>query len=93
MSVLKFSNKEKGDQVGKALSKLPQQMDTGEVSALVMTITDAYMGDHKSAAISMLITSGIVYARSSGIPDDKIAMLLRSTADHLDEQPYSPKVH
>jgi hypothetical protein len=93
MPILKFSDKDKGDQIGKALSKLPPEMSTGEVSALIMTITDAYMSENKSAAISLLLTSGIVYARASGIPDEKIAIFLRSTADHLDDEPYSPKVH
>jgi hypothetical protein len=93
MPILKLSDDKKATKVAKALSNLPDSLDTGEVSALLLTITDAYMGEHNSAAISMLLTTTVVYARALGVPDDKIALFLQGTAEHLRNETTEVRMH
>ena len=80
--------------IEKALKGLPNQLDTDELSALLLTIIDRYVGTHRvSEGISLLLTSAVVYARASGIADKKLATLLHACALDLSGREPSEKVH
>jgi hypothetical protein len=74
-----------------AFDRLPDDMKPDELSALLLTVVDAYMGDDRSVALSLLLT--MVYARSIGMPDKKMAIVLRGAAEHLEEPETKKKVH
>ena len=80
--------------IEKALKGLPHQMDTDELSALLLTIIDRYVGTHRvSEGIALLLTSAVVYARASGIADKKLAALLHACALDISNNDPSNKVH
>jgi hypothetical protein len=76
-----------------AVHCLPDNMQTEELSALLLTIVDSYMSDDRSVALSLLLTTAMVYARSIGMPDKKMAIVLRGAAEHLEEPETKNKVH
>ncbi len=87
------SHEEKTKMVEAAFECLPDDMKPDELSALLLTVVDAYMGDDRSVALSLLLTTTMVYARSIGMPDKKMAIVLRGAAEHLEEPETKKKVH
>jgi hypothetical protein len=87
------SREDKPKMIEAALECLPEDMKPDELSALLLTIVDAYMGDDRSVALSLLLTTTMVYARSIGMPDKRMAIVLRSAAEHLEEPETKKKVH
>lgn len=87
------SHEEKTKMIEAAFDCLPNDMKPDELSALLLTIVDAYMGDDRSVALSLLLTTTMVYARSIGMPDSKTAIVLRGAAEHLEEPETKKKVH
>lgn len=80
--------------IEKALKGLPQQMDTDELAALLLTIIDRYVGMQRvSEGISLLLTSAVVYARATGISDKKMAALLLACALDISGNETTNKVH
>jgi len=83
-----------GRMVQEALKRLPPEMDSDQLSALLLTLVDGYVGPKISDGISILITSIIVYARARGVSDDKIAVILRASAHALaDDRTRNEQVH
>jgi hypothetical protein len=76
-----------------AVHCLPDNMQTDELSALLLTIVETYMSEDKTVALSLLLTTAMVYARSIGMSDKKMAVILRGAAEHLDEPDNKKKVH
>lgn len=72
-----------GKMVQEALKKLPPEMDSDQLSALLLTLVDGYVGPKVADGVSILITSTIVYARARGISDHRIAVLLIASAHSL----------
>jgi len=87
------SHEEKTKMIEAAVHCLPDNMQTEELSALLLTIVDSYMSDDKTVALSLLLTTAMVYARSIGMPDKKMALVLRGAAEHLEEPETKKKVH
>lgn len=87
------SHEEKTKMVEAAVHCLPDHMQPDELSALILTIVDSYMSDDRSVALSLLLTTAMVYARSIGMPDKKMALVLRGAAEHLEEPETKKKVH
>jgi hypothetical protein len=87
------SREDKPKMIEAAVDCLPDNMQTDELSALLLTILDAYMGDDKTVALSLLLTTAMVYARSIGMPDKRMAKVLRSAAEHLEKPETEKKVH
>lgn len=80
--------------VEKAMKALPDKLDTDELAALLLTIIDRYMGMRRvSEGISLLLTSAVVYARASGVKDEKLATLLVACAIDISGRQPSEKVH
>jgi len=82
-----------GSAVTKIMEMLPEKLSPAQLSALILTLVDNYEGQDPRAAISLLITTAITYARVIGVPDKTIALLLRGTAKHLDTDEPLKKVH
>ena len=84
-----------GKMVQEALKKLPPEMDSEQLSALLLTLVDGYVGPKIADGVSILITSAIVYARARGVRDDRLAILLIASAHALSESnpTNSDKVH
>jgi len=72
-----------GKMVQAALKKLPPEMDSEQLSALLLTVVDGYVGPKISDGVSILITSAIVYARARGVSDERVAILLIASAHAL----------
>ena len=87
------SHEDKAKMIEAAVHCLPDDMQTEELSALLLTIVDSYMSDDRSVALSLLLTTAMVYARSIGMPDKKMAIVLRGAAEHLEEPEAKKKVH
>lgn len=87
------SREDKTKMIEAAVHCLPDDMQTEELSALLLTIVDSYMSDDRSVALSLLLTTAMVYARSIGMPDKKMAIVLRGAAEHLEEPETKKKVH
>jgi hypothetical protein len=87
------SHEDKTKMVEAAVHCLPDNMQTDELSALLLTIVDSYMSDDKTVALSLLLTTAMVYARSIGMSDKKMALVLRGAAEHLEEPDNKKKVH
>jgi transcriptional antiterminator len=69
---------------------LPKEMDEGEISALTLTIHDAYL-DEPAELINNLIATIYSYGMSVGISHLSISEGLRRTADIQDED-YQPRM-
>lgn len=90
----KESDELMGMAVEKAMKALPNTMDTDELSALLLTIIDRYVGMRRvSEGIALLLTSAVVYARASGVKDEKLATLLVACAIDISGRQPSEKVH
>ena len=87
------SAEEKKAMVEAAFECLPENLKTEEISALLMTVVDTYMGEDRTSALSVLLTTTMVYARTIGMPDSKMAVILRGAAEHLEEPANTKKVH
>lgn len=76
------------------MKMMPEDMTGYQLSAFLMLLTDTYSPD-ASKGISMLLTTGVTYARTCGMSADKIAKILRDVAIHVEEndKPLSKKVH
>lgn len=74
------------------LDILPEEINSQQLSAFILTLVDKYAGGKVSQAMSLLLTSTIVYGRTMGFTDEKIASFLESTAQHLKTE-QTPKVH
>lgn len=86
---------EMSKKVIKALKHLPDEMDSQQISAFILTVLEGYVGSKISEAMSILITSTIVYGRARGVSDDRIATLMVASAHAIvDYQPtQNNKVH
>jgi hypothetical protein len=83
-----------GSDVEKILELLPEKLAPQQLSALLLSLVDHYEGQDPRAAVSLLITTTITYARVIGVPDKTIGLLFRATAKQLDttDEPLK-KVH
>lgn len=82
-----------GELVQEIMDKLPDEITPKHLSALILTLVDRYAGEKKSEALSLFITTTIVYARASGFDDSMTAAILADTAKHLITEQPSKKVH
>ena len=72
-----------GEEVSAILERMPDELDTDELSAFILTLTSAYLNDHPREAVNMLLTSTILYAKSCGLPDKAIAAIFEASAEHV----------
>lgn len=93
MPVLKDRKKLTGSAVEEVVALLPEELEPQYLAALIMTLVDNFMGDKPSAAMGLLISTTITYARTIGTSDEKTASVLRSVADDLVKEHQSKKVH
>jgi hypothetical protein len=84
-----------GEMIKSALKQLPKEMDSQQISAFLLTVLDGYVGSKVSEAMSILITSTIVYGRARGISDNRIATLMVASGHAIvDYEPtQNNKVH
>lgn len=75
------------------LSQLPDELEQGALSALLLTLADRYTGPDGREALSLLLTSSIIYGRTIGLPNEKIASILRAAAEQVSQGNYIKKVH
>jgi hypothetical protein len=70
--------------LGAVMKALPDEMEEGELCALILTIYNSYQPD-PAEVISSLIASIYTYGDSQGISRKNISLGLRLTADMHDE--------
>lgn len=69
-----------GPMVENIVKSLPTQLETGEISALILTLVDLYMKDSPAAAVNVLLTSTILYAKSCEVSDYAISRILKEAS-------------
>lgn len=67
------------------LNSMPEEMDDGEVCAMILSICTAYIDDH-SGVMSLLVAAIYTYGDAIGAPRGKISESLRKTADLYDSK-------
>lgn len=69
--------------------QLPKELEIGELSSLLMTLTSTYMEQDTNEAVKMLLTTTIIYASSAGLPRDVLAKAFYGAAEGLSVNPYT----
>lgn len=67
------------------MKMMPEDMTGYQLSAFLMLLTDTYSPD-ASKGITLLLTTGVTYARTCGMGPEKISRILRDVAIHVEEQ-------
>lgn len=77
-------NKDMTPEILEAVMKtMPEKLTGYQLSAFLMLLTDTYTPE-QSNGISLLLTSGVTYARSCGMTPEQIAKTLRDVATHVE---------
>lgn len=67
------------------MEAMPEEMDDGEVCAMILSICTAYIDDD-AKVISTLLSAIYTYGNAIGAPREKISASLRRTADLYDNK-------
>lgn len=81
------------DQVEAFMKALPDEMNSNEISALVMTVINAYLEEVPREAVALLMSTTILYAHSVGMPAEAISKILHSAGDNVVKNPISGRTH
>lgn len=74
------------------LSKMPDDMTTTQISAILLTIADRYMASAPHAVIEMLVQNAVVYASARGV-QEAVPSVLRATLTHVQKNLTKAKAH
>lgn len=81
------------EQVEAFMQALPGEMNSNEISALVMTVINAYLEEAPREAVALLLGTTILYAHSVGQSAESIAKVLHSAADNVTKNPIPGRTH
>ena len=81
------------EHINTVMEALPDEMETNEISALLMTVVSAYLEEAPKEAVSLLLSTTVIYARSIGMPIEVIAKILHSAADNVTKNPTPGRAH
>lgn len=81
------------EHINTVMEALPDEMETNEISALLMTIVNAYCEEAPKEAVSLFLTTTVIYARSVGMPLEVIAKILKATAENVTKNPPPGRTH
>lgn len=65
------------------MKTMPEKLTGYQLSAFLMLLTDTYAPE-QSNGVSLLVTSGVTYARTCGMTPEQIAKILRDVATHVE---------
>ena len=82
-----------GDDVERWLAMLPDELELEEIAALTLTLVNRYLPDDPKEAVNVFLTNTIIYAKHMGMANDKIALLLTSSAKHLSKKLTEKRMH
>jgi hypothetical protein len=82
-----------GEVVALALNMLPEEMTADEVTALVLTMVNGYLGNKTIIGVGVLLSAAVTFAQEKGYRNENIAKLLVATAAMLIDRNDGDTVH
>lgn len=73
------------------LRKAPDDLTTTQISAIILTIVDRYMGSAPTAVVEMLVHNAVIYAKVRNVDEALPTVLKRALYVATDDN--QPKVH
>ena len=82
-----------GEVVALALNMLPEEMTADEVTALVLTMVNGYLGNKTIIGVGVLLSAAVTFAQEKGYQNVNIAKLLVATAAMITDRNEGDPVH